>query len=322
MSTKTSARTFAHRHLIKIRDLAPGDVTFLLDLAEDYVAQNRQVDKKSSLLRGRTLINLFYEPSTRTQSSFELAGKRLGADTVNMSVRTSSVSKGETLLDTAATLNAMRPDMLVIRHGASGAPELLAQKVDCAVINAGDGTNEHPSQALLDALTIRRHIGGFEGLTVAICGDIAHGRVAKSNIYLLSMMGARVRLVAPPTLLPPAAERLGVEIYHDMKQGLAGADVVMMLRLQQERMEGTFLPSTREYFQFYGLDHDKLAHAKPGALVMHPGPMNRGVEIDSRVADDPEISLIHEQVEMGVAMRMAILDALSGYRPNDVERTP
>jgi len=317
MSTEHPSGAFAHRHLLKIRDLTPADVTFLLDLAEDYVAQNRQVDKKSSLLRGRTLINLFFEPSTRTQSSFELAGKRLGADTVNMSVRTSSVSKGETLLDTATTLNAMRPDMLVVRHSASGAPQLLAQKVDCSVINAGDGTNEHPSQALLDALTIRRHLKNFEGLTVAICGDIAHSRVAMSNIYLLSMMGARVRLIAPPTLLPPAADRLGVEIFHNMEAGIAGADVVMMLRLQQERMSGTLLPSTREYFRFYGLDHEKLAHAKPGALVMHPGPMNRGVEIDSRVADDPDVSLIHEQVEMGVAMRMAILDAVSRYRRND-----
>jgi aspartate carbamoyltransferase catalytic subunit len=320
MSTEPSSRAFAHRHLLKIRDLGPEDVTFLLDLAEDYVAQNRQVDKKSTLLRGRTLINLFYEPSTRTQSSFELAGKRLGADTVNMSVSSSSVKKGETLIDTATTLNAMRPDMLVIRHSASGAPQLLAQKVDCSVINAGDGTNEHPSQALLDALTIRRHLKGFEGLTVAICGDIAHSRVAMSNIYLLSMMGARVRLIAPATLLPPAADRLGVEIFHNMEAGLKGADVVMMLRLQQERMNGTLVPSTREYFKFYGLDHDKLAHAKPGALVMHPGPMNRGVEIDSRVADDPDVSLIHEQVEMGVATRMAILDAVSRYKRNDVER--
>ncbi len=320
MSIENTAINFAHRHLLRIRDLKPQDVNALLDLAEHYVAQNRQLDKKSALLRGRTLINLFFEPSTRTQSSFELAGKRLGADTVNMSVRSSSVNKGETLIDTATTLNAMRPDMLVIRHRASGAPQLLAQKVDCSVINAGDGTNEHPSQALLDALTIRRHVGSFEGLTVAICGDIAHGRVAKSNIYLLSMMGARVRLVAPPTLLPPAADRLGVEIFHDMERGLEGVDVVMMLRLQMERMEGTFLPSTREYFQFYGLDHDKLSHAKPGALVMHPGPMNRGVEIDSRVADDPDVSLIHEQVEMGVAMRMAILDAISRYRPNNPTR--
>ena len=311
MSIEKPAINFAHRHLLKIRDLTAPDVIGLLDLAEHYVTQNRKVDKKSALLRGRTLINLFFEPSTRTQSSFELAGKRLGADTVNMSVRSSSVNKGETLIDTATTLNAMRPDVLVIRHGASGAPQLLAQKVDCSVINAGDGTNEHPSQALLDALTIRRHVGSFEGLTVAICGDIAHGRVAKSNLYLLAMMGARVRLVAPPTLLPPAADRLGVEIFHDMRKGLEGADVVMMLRLQTERMEGTLVPSTREYFHFYGLDHDKLSHAKPGALVMHPGPMNRGVEIDSRVADDPNVSLIHEQVEMGVAMRMAILDAVS-----------
>jgi aspartate carbamoyltransferase catalytic subunit len=298
-------------HLLGIEGLSAGEITGLLDLAEHYVTLGRGADKKTAVLKGRTLINLFFEASTRTQSSFELAAKRLGADVLNMSVRTSSVSKGETLIDTATTLNAMRPDMLVVRHQDSGAVELLSRKLDCCVINAGDGGHEHPTQALLDALTIRRRRKSFEGLIVAICGDVLHSRVARSNIHLLAKMGARVRLVAPRTLLPGDAERFGVEVFTDMKKGLAGADIVMMLRLQLERMAGAFIPSTREYFRFYGLDREKLAYAKPGALVMHPGPMNRGVEIDSAVADDVEVSVIHEQVEMGVAIRMAVLDALS-----------
>jgi aspartate carbamoyltransferase catalytic subunit len=298
-------------HLLGVDALSIAEITALLDLGEDYVALSRAADKKKALLKGRTLINLFFEASTRTQSSFELAGKRLGADVLNMSVKTSSVSKGETLIDTATTLNAMRPDILVVRHQDSGAAELLSRKLDCGVVNAGDGSHEHPTQALLDALTIRRRRGGFEGLIVTICGDILHSRVARSNILLLSKMGARVRLAAPRTLLPAQAERWGVEIHTDMREALAGADIVMMLRLQLERMTGAFVPSTREYFRFYGLDHEKLRHAKPGALVMHPGPMNRGVEIDSAVADDIEVSVIQEQVEMGVAIRMAVLDALS-----------
>src|SRR5580700_4103244 len=298
-------------HLLGIEGLSVPEVTALLDLAETYVALNRSADKKAAILKGRTLINLFYEASTRTQSSFELAGKRLGADVLNMSVKTSSVSKGETLIDTATTLNAMRPDILVVRHPDSGAAELLSRKLDCCVVNAGDGSHEHPTQALLDALTIRRRRGSFEGLIVAICGDVLHSRVARSNIGLLSKMGARVRLAAPRTLLPTDADRLGVEIFTDMREALAGADIVMMLRLQLERMAGAFVPSTREYFRFWGLDREKLAYAKPGALVMHPGPMNRGVEIDSVVADDIEVSVIQEQVEMGVAIRMAVLDALA-----------
>jgi len=298
-------------HLLGIEGLSIEEIAGLLDLADSYVALNRAADKKRATLKGRTLINLFYEASTRTQSSFELAGKRLGADVLNMSVRTSSVSKGETLLDTAATLNAMRPDILVVRHSDSGAAELLSRKLDCSVVNAGDGSHEHPTQALLDALTIRRRRGSFEGLAVAICGDVLHSRVARSNILLLAKLGARVRLIAPRTLLPSDAERFGVEIFTDMRKGLAGCDIVMMLRLQLERMAGAFVPSTREYFRFYGLDREKLALAKPGAFVMHPGPMNRGVEIDSAVADDIEVSLIQEQVEMGVAMRMAVLDALA-----------
>lgn len=301
---------FERRHLLGIEGLSPFEITALLNLADAWVDKGRGPVKKSDVLRGRTQINLFFEPSTRTQSSFELAGKRLGADVVNMAVRSSSITKGETLIDTAMTLNAMRPDLLVIRHGAAGAAELLSQKVDCAVINAGDGAHEHPTQALLDALTIRRHKNRIEGLTVAICGDIAHSRVARSNLLALTALGARVRLVAPLTLLPPAADRLGVEICTNLEDGIEGADVVMMLRLQQERMTGAYVPSAREYFRFFGLDHNKLALAKPDAIVMHPGPMNRGVEIDSAVADDGR-SVIREQVEIGVAVRMAVLETLN-----------
>lgn len=303
-------RAYPHRHLLGIEGLTRPDIDYLLDRSERFVAQNRQLDKKGSSLRGRTVINLFFENSTRTRTSFELAGKRLGGDVINMSVGTSSIKKGESLIDTAMTLNAMHPDALVVRHSESGAVHLLAEKVNCSVINAGDGSHEHPTQALLDALTIRRRKGHLEGLEVAICGDVAHSRVARSNIHLLSIMGARVRLVAPPTLLPSGIERMGVEIHHDMERGIAGCDIVMMLRLQTERMKGSFVPSVREYFRYFGLDVDKLQAAKPDALIMHPGPMNRGVEIDSLVADDIDRSLIREQVEMGVAVRMAILDIL------------
>jgi aspartate carbamoyltransferase catalytic subunit len=289
----------------------PPQIAALLDLGESYALSNRTGKTPRDRLRGRTLINLFFEDSTRTRTSFELAGKRLGADVINMSIATSSVNKGETLLDTATTLNAMHCDLLVVRHASSGAPALLARKVDAAVINAGDGTHEHPTQALLDALTIRRHRGRLEEVVVAICGDILHSRVARSNIYLLTTMGARVRVVGPPTLIPPQAERLGVAVFYDMSEGLHGADVVMALRLQQERMQRGLVPSAREFFRLYGLDAARLAHAKPDALVMHPGPMNRGVEIDSAVADDPRRSVIAEQVEMGVAVRMAVLDTLS-----------
>ncbi|MDA8052449.1 MAG: aspartate carbamoyltransferase catalytic subunit [Rhodospirillales bacterium] len=308
---------YAHRHLLAIEGLDPLEIAHLLDLAESYVLLNRSGKTARDLLRGKTLINLFFEDSTRTRTSFELAGKRLGADVINMSVATSSVNKGETLLDTAATLNAMQCDLLVARHDQSGAPSLLAQKVDAAVINAGDGMHEHPTQALLDALTIRRRKGRLEGLEVAICGDIGHSRVARSNIHLLTAMGSRVRVVGPPTLLPQGVEELGVAVFHDMRAGLAGVDIVMMLRLQRERMAGGQVPSVREFFRFYGLDEEKLSYARPDALVMHPGPMNRGVEIESRVADDPERSLIREQVEMGVAVRMAVLDTLArGPRRN------
>src|SRR5512141_2380343 len=273
------------KHLLGIEGLSREEISGLLDLGEEFVELNRQVEKKRTTLRGRTQINLFFEASTRTQSSFELAGKRLGADVMNMSTSSSSMRKGETLIDTAITLNAMHPDILVVRHYASGAVELLASKLDCSVINAGDGAHEHPTQALLDALTIRRNKGRIEGLTVTICGDILHSRVARSNIILLNTLGARVRVVAPSTLLPPGIARFGV------------------------------VASTQEYLHDYGLDQKKLGYAKPDALVMHPGPMNRGVEIDSAVADGAQ-SLIREQVEMGVAVRMAVLEALSRNLPN------
>jgi aspartate carbamoyltransferase catalytic subunit len=315
MPLDPSPNHYPHRHLLGIEGLSRPDIVALLNLAEDAIEVSRQVEKKRSNLRGRTQINLFYEASTRTQASFEIAGKRLGADVMNMSVAQSSENKGETLIDTAMTLNAMRPDIIVVRHSQAGAAHLLARKVDCSVVNAGDGAHEHPTQALLDALTIRRNKGRIEGLIVAICGDVLHSRVARSNILLLGAMGARLRVVGPSTLVPRSLERLGVEVHHDMARGLDGADIVMMLRLQRERMSGALVPSSREYFHFFGLDEEKLARAAPGALVMHPGPMNRGVEIDSSVADGPR-SLIREQVEMGVAVRMAVLEALAQHLPN------
>ena len=307
---------FPQKHLLGIEGLSAGDITALLDRAEGEILVSRQVEKKKNVLRGRTQINIFFEASTRTQSSFEIAGKRLGADVMNMSVASSSVKKGETLIDTAQTLNAMRPDILVVRHHAAGAVHLLARKVSCSVINAGDGAHEHPTQALLDALTIRRHKGPLHDLTIAICGDVLHSRVARSNIILLNTMGARVRVIGPSTLMPKGIERMGTEVFTSMKDGLKGADIVMMLRLQRERMAGSFVPSVREYFRYWGLDQEKLSYAKPDALVMHPGPMNRGVEIDPEVADGPQ-SLIAEQVEMGVAVRMAVLEALAEHLPND-----
>ncbi|MER9522422.1 aspartate carbamoyltransferase catalytic subunit [Mesorhizobium sp. M0292] len=316
MTDASSLPLYPHRHLLGIRDLSPGDIELLLDRADRAVAISRQSEKKTSTLRGRTQINLFYEASTRTQSSFELAGKRLGADVMNMSVASSSVKKGETLIDTAMTLNAMRPDILIIRHQSAGAAALLAQKVGCSVVNAGDGAHEHPTQALLDALTIRRAKGPLSKLIVAICGDILHSRVARSNIMLLNALGAQVRVVAPSTLLPSGIDKMGVIVSRSMAEGLKGADVVMMLRLQRERMEGAFVPSVREYFRYFGLDAEKLKAAKDGALVMHPGPMNRGVEIASEIADGPQ-SVIQEQVEMGVAVRMAVMEALLDPRRNE-----
>jgi aspartate carbamoyltransferase catalytic subunit len=301
---------FPRRHLLGIEGLSRYEIAYLLDRSDIYADQARGTERLA-VLRSRTVVNLFFENSTRTRTSFELATKRLGGDVINMQAQTSSIKKGETLIDTAMTLNAMRPDVLVVRHPESGAVQLLSEKVDCAVINAGDGSHEHPTQALLDALTIRRRKGRLEGLIVAICGDISHSRVARSNIHLLNTMGAHVRVVAPRTLIPPAMDRFGVEVFYDMKGGLADADIVMMLRLQTERMHGSFVPSIREYFHFFGLDYAKLAVAKDDALIMHPGPMNRGVEIDTEVADDIDRSAIRQQVEMGVAVRMACLEVLS-----------
>ena len=302
---------FPHRHLLGIEGLTSVEISHLLDLSDRYVALNRGADKVSDALHGRTVVNLFFENSTRTRTSFELAAKRLGANVINMQVDSSSVAKGETLIDTAVTLNAMHPDVLVVRHPASGAVKLLADKVNRGVVNGGDGSHEHPTQALLDALTIRRRRGRLDGLLVAICGDVLHSRVARSNFLLLLTMGARVRIIAPRTLIPAAIEQLGVEVFTDMNAGLKDVDIVMMLRVQSERMQGSFIPSVREYFRFFGLDQKKLAQAKPDALIMHPGPMNRGTEIDSDVADDFERSVIREQVELGVAVRMAVLEVLA-----------
>ncbi len=303
---------FPHRHLVGIANLAPHEIRFLLDEAEQWASLNRASSRKhDGRLAGLTQMNAFFEASTRTLLSFEVAGKRLGADVVNMHAAQSSVKKGETLIDTAMTLNSMRADVIVIRHMSSGAVQLIADKVDCPVLNAGDGRHEHPTQALLDALTIRRRKGSFEGLIVTICGDILHSRVARSNMLCLTALGAQVRVCAPPTLMPPAVERYRVTPFHDFDKALDGADVVMMLRLQNERMDGGFIPSPREYNALYGLTPERLKHAKDDAIVMHPGPMNRGIEIMSSIADDPVRSTITEQVEMGVAVRMACLDVLT-----------
>ncbi|MBX9880813.1 MAG: aspartate carbamoyltransferase catalytic subunit [Sphingomonas sp.] len=300
---------FPHPHLTGIAGLQPHEIMFLLDEAEQWIDANR-ARRKSDKLAGLTVINAFFENSTRTLLSFEIAGKRLGADVVNMHAAQSSVKKGETLLDTAMTLNAMRADAIVIRHQSSGAVQLIADKVDCPVLNAGDGRHEHPTQALLDALTIRRRRGDIAGQRVVICGDLLHSRVARSNILALTALAAEVRVVAPSTLMPAAIEAMHVTPFTDFDAALEGADVVMMLRLQNERMDGAFIPSTREFHARYGLTPERLALAKPDALVMHPGPMNRGVEITSSVADH-ERSAITEQVEMGVAVRMACLDVLT-----------
>lgn len=297
------------RHLLSIQDLDETSVQSLLDRARFYFDGGRN-RKKFDLLKGKTVINAFFENSTRTRSSFEIAGKRLGADVINLSADSSSTKKGETLLDTARTLDAMQADALVIRHSESGAPAFVARNIGASVINAGDGCHEHPTQALLDLATIREAKGRVEGLTVAICGDVLHSRVARSNVLLLHMMGAKVRLVGPGSLIPAALESLGVPVFHDLEQGLKGADVVMMLRLQLERMGSGFVPSVREYFYRFGLSRAKLAYATGDAIVLHPGPMNRGVEIESRLADDLERSYILNQVETGVAMRQAILELL------------
>ena len=308
MATKQDkAVKISQKHLLGIQDLSISDVKYILSEAKQFINLNRSKNKKLNTLRGKTQINLFFEPSTRTQSSFELAGKRLGADVMSMNIVNSAIKKGETLIDTAMTLNAMHPDLIVIRHQDSGACNLLSQKVNCAVINAGDGRREHPTQALLDALTIIEKKGKVQGLRVAICGDILHSRVARSNIYLLNMLGAEVNIIAPTNLMPKNLEKFGVNKFSDMKKGLKDCDIVMMLRLQNERMNSSFLASNREYYEYYGLTPNKLDCAKNDALIMHPGPMNRGIEIDTNLADDINKSVIQEQVELGVAVRMACL---------------
>jgi aspartate carbamoyltransferase catalytic subunit len=314
--------SFIQNHLLGIEGLEQTAILEILDKAEKYADLNLKTKKRVDVLAGLTQINMFFENSTRTQASFELAGKRLGADVLNMALQGSSIKKGETLVDTALTLNAMRPDLLVVRHPQSGAVDLLSQKVNCSVINAGDGQHEHPTQALLDALTIRRAKGRLHRLNIAICGDISHSRVARSNMLLLGKMENRIRLVGPPTLMPSQIDKFGVEVYHDMLEGLKDVDVIMILRLQKERMDGGFIPSEREYFQRYGLDFNKLSHAKDNAIVMHPGPMNRGIEIDGDIADDVTRSVIQEQVAMGVAVRMAIMDLLARNQRNNNKKLP
>ena len=308
MATKSDkAVKISQKHLLGIQDLSISDVNYILSEAKQFIKLNRSDNKKLNTLRGKTQINLFFEPSTRTQSSFELAGKRLGADVMSMNIVNSAIKKGETLIDTAMTLNAMHPDLIVVRHQDSGACNLLSQKVNCSVINAGDGRREHPTQALLDALTIIEKKEKIQGLRIAICGDILHSRVARSNIYLLNMLGADLNIVAPTNLMPKDLEKFGVNKFSDMKKGLKDCDIVMMLRLQNERMNSSFLSSNREYYEYYGLTPDKLDCAKKDALIMHPGPMNRGIEIDTNLADDINKSVIQEQVELGVAIRMACL---------------
>jgi aspartate carbamoyltransferase catalytic subunit len=301
------------RHLLGIDGLTRESALQLLDTARAFWEMNRRPVKKVPTLRGKTVINLFFENSTRTRTSFELAGKRLSADVVNISASTSSTKKGETLRDTVTTLDAMAPDVVVIRHSASGAPHFVAKHTRASVINAGDGLHEHPTQALLDAFTIRHHKHTFEGLKVLICGDITHSRVARSNILLLNLLGAEVRVAGPRTLLPREVATLGVRVFHELPAALDGADVVMTLRIQQERLVNALIPNTREYSRTFGIDASRLALAAKNAIVMHPGPLNRGVEISDQVADGPQ-SVVLDQVEAGVAVRMAVLYAygLSG----------
>lgn len=299
------------KNLLSIEDLSIDDINQIFDLSEKYIKLNKKEDKKNPVLKGKTLINLFFENSTRTRTSFELAGKRLGADVANIQSSSSSVSKGESLIDTAASINAMKPDFITIRHPESGATKLMAKYVNCSVINGGDGSHEHPTQALLDVFVIKERLKKLKNVKVAICGDILHSRVARSNISLLNKMGAKVRIVAPPTLIPKFTKNLDVEIFNDMEEGIKGVDVIMMLRLQKERMNGVFIPSIREYFHLYAITRSRLKLANKGAFVMHPGPINRGLEIESQLVDSDEDNVILEQVETGVAIRQAILELLS-----------
>ena len=306
---KSSPVKLSSHHLLAIEGMQKSEIQKLLDRADYFASLDKHTDTK--YLPGYVVLNVFFENSTRTRVSFELAARRLGAEVINISLINSSIKKGESLLDTASTLNAMKPDLLIVRHPHSGAPLLFTEYLSCSIINAGDGRHEHPTQALLDALTIKRRIGYLEGLKISICGDISNSRVARSNIHLLTTMGAEVRCVAPSTLMPSSLEKLGVKCFNDMKEGIKDADVVMLLRLQNERMSGTENPSEREYFNFFGLDETKLSMANSNAVIMHPGPMNRGVEIASALADDTNRSLIKTQVEMGVAVRMSIIEALN-----------
>ena len=310
MTEEKGFKNYPHKHLLGIEGLLPDSINYLINLSKKYANYLEDNNQKLDDLKNKTCINLFFENSTRTRTSFELAGKKLGADMLNISVGTSSIKKGETLIDTAMTLNAMQPDLIVVRHNDAGAVKLLSEKVNCGVINAGDGPHEHPTQALLDSLTILRRKKTISGLKVAICGDIMHSRVARSNIHLLNTLGAEVRVIGPATLIPKEIESMGVKVFYKMKEGLKDVDVIIMLRLQLERMSGSFVPSIREYFRYYGLNNEKLKYAHSDALVLHPGPMNRGVEIDSELADDLDRSAIFEQVQMGVAVRMACLKAL------------
>ena len=313
---KTSKNIYKKIHLVETADLNTKEIEFILDEAKKFINFNKKRVKKSNLLEGRTIFNLFFEDSTRTRTSFEVAAKRLGADLINVAVKDSSINKGETLLDTMTTINSMNPDVLIVRHPEEGISKRISNNVDACVINAGDGSHEHPTQALLDALTIKNRFNNFSKLQIAICGDILHSRVARSNIIILSKLGAKVNVIGPKQWLPKNINKLPVEVYTDMKKGLKNCDIVMMLRIQKERIVGKIMPNQKTYFNKYGLDYNKLKYAKKNAFVMHPGPMNRGIEIDSKLADDITRSLIQEQVAMGVAIRMACLDILIKNRDN------
>lgn len=308
-----TATTLNSRHLLDLESLSAAEIRLILDQAEGFRELLNRPIKKAAPLRGKTVVSLFYENSTRTKTSFDLAAKRLSADIVGFSVSTSSVQKGESLFDTAKTIEAMGADYIVIRHGASGAPHLLAQRSEASVINAGDGTHEHPTQGLLDAFTMRESCGRLEGLKVSIVGDILHSRVARSNMHALTKLGAEVTLVGPRTLLPPEFKQYGVRLCHDLMEGIEGADVINILRIQLERMGKNFFPSIREYKLLYGLTSERIKAAKPEVVIMHPGPINRGVEIDQDVADGPR-SVINRQVSNGIAVRMAVLFLLSKNR--------
>ena len=315
---KISKNIYKKIHLVETADLNAKEIKFFLDEAKKFINFNKKRVKKSNLLEGRTIFNLFFEDSTRTRTSFEVAAKRLGADLINVAVKDSSINKGETLLDTMTTINSMNPDVLIVRHPEEGISKRISNNVDACVINAGDGSHEHPTQALLDALTIKNRFNNFSKLQIAICGDILHSRVARSNIIILSKLGAKINVIGPKQWLPKNINKLPVEVYTDMKKGLKNCDIVMMLRIQKERIVGKIMPNQKTYFNKYGLDYNKLKYAKKNAFVMHPGPMNRGVEIDSKLADDITRSLIQEQVAMGVAIRMACLDILIKNRDNVV----